>query len=76
VRVQLACVLTSSALMDWVAIGTAVAVSSSLVLKSVLPTIQEQMPNVGRLAAGGIVGAQILFGFMLKMHFFRRISYY
>ena len=73
---QLACVLTSSAIVDWLAIGTAVAVSTLLITKSVLPRIEAEMPNVARLAAGGILGAQILFGFMLKMHFFRRISYY
>jgi hypothetical protein len=73
---QLACVLTSSALMDWIAMSIAVALSSSLIAKSVLPSIVEQMPTLGRLAGGGVVGAQILFGFLLKMYFFRRISYY
>ena len=68
--------LTTSAIVDWLAIGTAVAVSTSVVVKSVLPTVQEQMPNVARLATAAILGAQVLFGFTLKIEFFRRISYY
>jgi hypothetical protein len=72
---QLACVLTSSALVDWVAMALATAVSGSLIVRSVQPVVETHAPALARVGTLGLLGAQALFTIVLKVYFFRRISY-
>jgi hypothetical protein len=72
---QLACVLTSSALVDWVAMVAATTIATALIVRSVQPVVLDKAANFGRIVLGSIVGVEVLFGILLKTHFFWRISY-
>jgi hypothetical protein len=53
----------------------ATTIATALIVRSVQPVVLDKAANFGRIVLGSIVGVEVLFGILLKTHFFWRISY-
>ena len=66
---------TPLTVLDWLALVGGVGFSSALLLKNTFPLVQEKAPTLSRTIGIAVGGMQALFGLILKLYFFRRISF-